>query len=193
MTKPKNRVQWRRVLSCYVFTFMEVLASRLAMVERLLIRWRTPAFSKEIALLNITPEEKVLHIGCGAYPSASLDIARGRHAHIVGIDNNIIAVRLAQSYIKRKQLTSLITVKLADGVRYPLEQFDAIFIAINVWPIDAVLSHCARTMKPTARILVKGSHDDLVSVLEKEEFQQAFYIAATLKHPTSESFLLKKK
>jgi precorrin-6B methylase 2 len=74
-----------------------------------------------------------------------------------------------------------------------LDRFDVIFIAINVWPIDAVLSHCARTMKPTARILVKGSHDDLTAVLEKEEFRQTLFIAATLKHPTSESFLLKKK
>jgi len=193
MSTPKSRLQWHRVVSCYVFTFMEILASRLTMVERLLIRWRTPAFSKEIALLQVAPEEKVLHIGCGAYPSASLDIARGRHAQVVGIDNNIIAVRLAQSYIKRKQLTSLITIELADGVSYPLDRFDVIFIAINVWPIDAVLSHCARTMKPTARILVKGSHDDLIEVLEKKEFHQALSIAATLKHPTSESFLLKKK
>ena len=117
----------------------------------------------------------------------------GGHARVVGIDNNIIAVRLAQSYIKRKHLASLITVELADGVRYPLADFDVIFIAINVWPIDTVLSHIANNMKPTARILVKGSHDDLVAVLEKEEFRDAFVIAATLKHPTSESFLLKKK
>ncbi len=193
MQKSKSRLQWHRVLSCYVFTFMEILASRLTLVERLLIRWRTPAFSKEIALLDIQQDENVVHIGCGAYPTASLDIARGRHAHVVGIDNNIIAVRLAQSYIKRKHLTSLISVELADGVSYPLGRFDVIFIAINVWPIDAVLSHCARDMKTSARILVKGSHDDLVAVLEKEEFRQTFDIAATLKHPTSESFLLKKK
>lgn len=193
MSKPEGRVQWRRVVSCYVFTFMEILASQLTMVERLLIRWRTPAFSKEIALLDVQPEEQVLHIGCGAYPSASLMIAQGNHAHVVGIDNNIIAVRLAQSYIKRRHLTSLITVELGDGVNYPLDRFDVIFIAINVWPIDGVLSHCAQVMKPTARLLVKGSHDDLIAVLEKKEFKQAFSIAATLKHPTSESFLLKKK
>jgi 2-polyprenyl-3-methyl-5-hydroxy-6-metoxy-1,4-benzoquinol methylase len=193
MSTPKSRLQWHRIVSCYVFTFLEILASRLTMFERLLIKWRTPAFSKEISLLQVAPEEKVLHIGCGAYPSASLDIARGRHANVVGIDNNIIAVRLAQAYIKKKQLTSLIKVELADGVSYPLADFNVIFIAINVWPIDAVLSHCARTMKPTARILVKGSHDDLTAVLDKEEFRHAFSIGATLKHPNSESFLLKKK
>jgi precorrin-6B methylase 2 len=163
------------------------------MFERLLTRWRTPVFSQEIALLQITAEEKVLHIGCGAFPSASLFIAQGRHAQIVGIDNNSIAVKLAQSYIRRKQLTSLITIEEGNGVSYPLAGFDVIFIAINVWPIDAVLSHCAHTMKPTARILVKGSHDDITTLLEKDEFRMVFSITATLKHTTSESFLLRKK
>jgi len=185
--------QWRRVFSCYVFTFLEICASQFDVFDRMLTRWRTPMFSREISLLHIAPTEKVLHIGCGAFPSASVMIAQGRHTKVVGIDNNSIAVKLARSYIKRKQLSSVITIQEGDGVSYPLGDFDVVFIAINVWPIDAVLSHCARTMKPTARILCKGSHDDITRLLQKEEFRSAFSVRESLKRPKAESFLLTKK
>lgn len=185
--------QWRRVFSCYVFTFLEICASRLEVFDRMLTRWRTPVFSWEIRVLNIAPTEKVLHIGCGAFPSASVLIAQTKQAQVVGIDNNTIAVKLARSYIKRKQLSSLITIQEGDGVSYPLGDFDVVFIAINVWPIDAVLLHCARTMKQTARILCKGTHDDLTKILQREEFHSVFSVSETLKHPKAQSVLLTRK
>jgi len=186
-------LRWRRALSSYGFTLLEILASRLTIFEQLLTRWRISAFSQEIQLLNVTPHEKVLHIGCGAFPSASLLIARNGSAHVTGIDNNQIAVRLAQSYINKKHLSCQITIEYGNGATYPLQDFDAIFIAINVWPIDRVLSHLAETMKPTARILCKGSHQDILILLKKKEFQQSFSIASQLQHPKTEAFLLTKK
>jgi precorrin-6B methylase 2 len=185
--------QGGRMLSCYVFTFLEICASRFTLFDRMLTRWRTPVFSQEIDLLQIAAEEKVLHIGCGAFPSASLFIAQGKHARVVGIDNNTLAVKLAQSYIRKKQLTSLITIEKGDGIRYPLAGFDVIFIAVNVWPIDAVLLHCACTMKPTARILVKGTGDDVTALLKEEEFGLAFSVTATIERPKMQSFVLTKK
>lgn len=186
-------MHWRRMLSCYVFTLLEILASRFDVFERLLTRWRETVFRKEIDLLRIDKTEKVLHIGCGAFPSASLIIARERHARVVGIDNNSIAVKLAQSYVRRKKLSSLITIEQAEGTRYPLRDFDVIFIAINVWPIDKVLSHCASDMKPAARILVKGTHDDLTALFQKDEFRAAFSITQKLTHPKTQSFVLTQK
>lgn len=186
-------LHWHRMFSCYIFTFLEICASRFTIFDRMLTRWRTLVFSQEINLLQIAATEKVLHIGCGAFPSASLFIARGRHAHVVGIDNNSIAVKLAQSYICRNQLTSLITIEKGDGVSYHLAEFDVIFIAINVWPIDAVLLHCARSMKPTARILVKGTRNDITTLLKKEEACLVFSVTATLEYPKTQSFILTKK
>jgi precorrin-6B methylase 2 len=183
----------RRIISCYGFTFFEILAARLNSFDRLLTQWRKPVFFQEIQTLDISPQDHVLHLGCGAFPSASVFIAQEKHAQVVGIDNNRIAVRLAQSYIKKKHLSDSITIEYGDGTTYPIGSFDVIFIAINVWPIDRVLTHIADSMKPSARILCKGSHHDVAALFEKKEFQSRFTVVSRLQHPKTESFLLRKK
>lgn len=183
---------WRRFLSSVFFTVLEIFATKMNICDSLLTKWREPVLSREIQMLNIIPSEKVLHLGCGAFPSASISIAKKKRAHVIGIDNNYIAMKLARSYIKKKHLSDGVTIEYGDGSNYPVQDFDIIYIAINVWPIDKVLFHLAQTMKPTARILCKGSHQDIITLLKKKEFQSQFSVASTLKDPKSQSFLLIK-
>jgi protein-L-isoaspartate O-methyltransferase len=183
---------WRRFLSSVFFTLLEIFAAKMNLFNSLLTKWREPVFSRKIQMLNISPSEKVLHLGCGAFPSASIFIAKKKRTHVVGIDNNYFAIKLARSYIKKKHLSDVVTVEYGDGTNYPVQDFDIIYIAINVWPIDKVLFHLAQTMKPTARILCKGSHQDINAFLQKKEFQSQFSVSSTLEDPKSQSFLLIK-
>jgi len=160
--------------------------------DSLLTKWRKPVLSHEIQMLNIIPSEKVLHLGCGAFPSATISIAKEKKTHVVGIDNNYIAMKLARSQIKKKNLSDFVAIEYGDGTNYPVQDFDIIYIAINVWPIDKVLFHLAQTMKPTARILCKGSYQDINNLLKKKEFQSLFSVSAALDYPRIQSFLLKK-
>jgi precorrin-6B methylase 2 len=186
-------VNWRRFLSCSLFTLLEIIAVKIYLFDSLLTKWRTPVLNTELQMLAIQPSEKVLHLGCGAFPSATLQIAQGKGRPVVGIDNNYIAVKLAQSYIKKKGLSNLVTIEYADGISYPIHDFDVIYIAINVWPIDKVLFHLAQTMKSSARILCKGFHQDIAELLNKKEFHVLFSIHATLDYPKIQSFVLTKK
>ena len=183
----------RRVVSCYTYTLYEILATWNPFFERLLMTWRQPAISQEVAALHPTAGEKILHLGCGSLPTASLLIAQAAPVHVVGIDNNKMAVRLAQGFIKRKKLAESITIQYGDGGYFPIGDFDAIFIAINVWPLDRVLRHLATTMKPSARILCRSSHDDAESILKADEFTSVFTINSILKHPNTESVLLSRR
>ncbi len=180
----------RRVISCYTYTLLEILATRSSYFERLLMTWRRPVFSKEIAALHPIPGEKILHLGCGSLPTASLLIAQTAPVHVVGIDNNKIAVRIAQGFIKRKNLTETITIQYGDGGYFPVNDFDAIFIAINVWPLDRVLRHLATTMKLSARILCRSNHDDVEAMLKTDEFSSVFAIDSILKYPNAKSAIL---
>jgi len=186
-------LNWRRFLSSSLFTMLEILAVKINVFDHLLTKWRKPVLLLEIQMLNILPSEKVLHLGCGAFPSATILIAKQKKAHVVGIDNNNIAVKLARSCIKKKALSNLVTIEHGDAIYFPVLDFDVIYIAINVWPIDKVLKHLAQTMKPTTRILCKGSHKDIATLLKNTEFQSLFSTYSTLEYPKIQSFILMKK
>jgi protein-L-isoaspartate O-methyltransferase len=196
--RKKNKIlfefptNWKRFLSCSFFTLLEILATKMNLFDSLLTKWRNSVISREIQMLNIIPSEKVLHLGCGAFPSATIFIAKKKRTYVVGIDNNYIAMKLAQSYIKKKNLSDLVTIEYGDGTNYPVQDFDIIYIAINVWPIDKVLVHLAQTMKPTARILCKGSYQDINALLKIKEFKSQFLVSSTLELPKIQSFLLVK-
>ncbi len=180
----------RRFLSCSLFT---ILAVQTTFFDSLLTRWRQPIMTAEIQMLHIDSSENVLHLGCGAFPSAAIAIATKKKTHVVGIDNNSIAVKLARLCVKKKGLSSLITIEYGDGVHFQVSDFDVIYIAINVWPIDQVLLHLGQTMKPTARILCKGAHQDIIALLKQKEFDSLFSICSTLEYPKMQSFLLLRK
>jgi ubiquinone/menaquinone biosynthesis C-methylase UbiE len=188
----KFPTNWKRFLSSLIFTLLEIFATQMNLFDSLLTKWRKPVLSHEIRMLNIIPSEKVLHLGCGAFPSATISIAKEKKTHVVGIDNNYIVMKLARSYIKKKNLSDLVTIEYGDGTNYPIQDFDIIYIAINVWPIDKVLFHLAQTIKPTARILCKGSYQDINNLLKKKEFQSLFSVSTTLEYPRIQSFLFTK-
>jgi protein-L-isoaspartate O-methyltransferase len=188
----KTKVNWRRKFSCYNFTALEILATQLSFVDAVLTRWRKPVFLKELQLASIPPHAHVLHLGCGSVPSISVFIAQETDACIVGIDNNSIAVRLAQRYIKKKGLADRITIRFGDGMDFPVHEFDAIFIAISVWPIDRVLYHLGKNAKSSVQIICKGAKEDIALLLKQKEFQDMFSLRRTIEFPNSQLFLLTK-
>ncbi|MDH7507687.1 MAG: hypothetical protein QHH15_07905, partial [Candidatus Thermoplasmatota archaeon] len=101
--------------------------------------------------------------------------------------------RLAQSYIREKDLTDKIEIAYADGIDFPAEQFDFIFIAINVWPIELVLKHLYNNTKPDAKIIYKGIKNDIVELFEKSRLKDLYYIENVAKNQKTYSFLLTKK
>jgi len=191
-TSSKTLTNFRRKISCYEFSFLEFLAVKFTFFYRLLMNWRTSVFLREITEAKITASDKVLHMGCGTLPSASIFIAEHCKAHVVGIDNNKTAVRLARDYISKKGLGEWITIEYGDGASYPLADFDVIFIAINVWPIDTVLRHIAQHGKNKVRIICKDVKDDIPPLIATEEFRDIFSIVHTIQHERSQSLLLEK-
>jgi ribosomal protein L11 methylase PrmA len=190
---PAAIINWRRKLSCYEFGFLELLATRIDFFYQLLIKWRKPVFLNEIKMANVSSKDKVLLIGCGILPSETIMIVEETNAKVVTIDNNIVAVKHAKSFIRRKGLANSITIERADGINYPVEDFDVIFIAINVWPIDLVLRHLSTQMKTNARVLCKGIKNDIIDVLEKKGLYDVFSVDLASQNPKTQSFLLTKK
>ncbi len=183
----------RRILYCYIFNILELLAVHTRFFHHLLMKWRKPVYLQEIHLANIRPVEQVLHIGCGIFPTETMLIATETKASVVGIDNSYTAVRLARNYIQKRGLEQTVTIQLGDGKDFPVDQFAVVFVAINVFPIDSVLIHLSKQMKKNGRIICKSFKCDIPQVLTRQNITSIFSIEQVLKNPKSHSYLLRKQ
>ena len=154
------------------------------------MKWRSPVFLKEIKMANVTSQDKVLHIGCGLFPTASIIVAEETKANVTGIDKNKIALKFAKKIVEKKNLSDLITIEFGDGVNYDVKSFDVIFIAINVWPIDHVLQHLSSQIKKDARIVCRGVEQDMENIFRKKPLLDLYSIEKKTVNPKTHSFLL---
>ena len=144
-------------------------------------------------MANITKNDKILLIGCGIFPTHSIIIAQGKNAKVTGIDNSPRAVKLAKKYVKKIGLSDLIKIKLSDGINYELKDFNVVFIAINVYPINAVLNHLSENLRKGSKVICRSNKNDILLALKQEKLEKKFTVAKRLQNPRSQSFLLIKK
>lgn len=183
------QINLRRIISCYYYSFLELLAVKTKLFNEFLMKMRKPIFLNEIKMANITKNDKVLLIGCGIFPSETIEIAEQTGADVVCIDNSINVVKSAKKFVKKKKIGNNIKIEHGNGVDYPISDFDVIFVAINVWPIDLVLKNILNNMKSDARVMCKSINNDIMTVIKNENFN----IVSKLENPKTQSFLLKKK
>jgi protein-L-isoaspartate O-methyltransferase len=162
---------------------------------------RKPAVINEIEKIKISPDENILVIGSGIFPSTPIIISEISNNHVIGIDNNVKAVNLSKSYIEKKGLNKKIEIKYSDGTCYPVKEYDLVFVVINVWPINNVLEYLARNMKSGSRLICRGIKNDISSIYYEEKLSQAFTLVSSSefpmttfsKYPMTQSFLFIKK
>jgi len=183
----------RRIYSCYTFSFFELLAVKSKFFDRILTDTRKPYFTNEINMAKVASKDRVLHIGCGIHPTHCILIAKLTNAEVVGIDNSKKAVKLARKYVKKMNLSKLVTIEFACGEDYPVDKFDIIFVAINVFPIDDVLKNLSKKLKKGTRILCKSIKSDITDLVEKQGFSKDFEIVESCDNPVTKSYLLMKK
>jgi protein-L-isoaspartate O-methyltransferase len=186
-------INWRRKLLFYEFILLEFLAIKINIFSKLLQKWRTPIFLRDIQMAKITECDKVFFIGCGMLPSAPILIAEETNATVVTIDNNKRAYMYGKEYIKRMNLSDKILVKYGDGITYPIHDFDVIFIAINVWPLQDVLQNLSENLKSGARVICKGLKNDVTITLKSDNLSDDFSVEDVIDNPKTQSFLFIKK
>jgi hypothetical protein len=183
---------WKRKITCYKFSFLEFLSLKIKPVYNLLMGWRRPVFIKEVKMAKVTSDDKVLLIGGGILPSESMIITQETNASVVTIDNNKSACKHAEIFIKKRGLTDKITIKHADGIDFPVKDFDVVFIAISVWPIDVVFKNLSKNLKKGARIMCKSYKEDITGLLKNEGVLDSFRLESKIDNPSTKSYLFVK-
>jgi SAM-dependent methyltransferase len=182
-----------RVLSCYWYLFLELLAVKTRFFNRILSGWRRPYYVNAVRISDVKSTDKVLFIGSGIFPSQCITIAEESGANVTGIDNSKKAIDLSIKYLDKVGLSDKIRIEYADGVNYPVQDFDVVFIAVNVWPINGISNHLAKNLKKGAKVLCKSYENDIPMILSREKLDGVFEVKEKLENPVTQSYLLIKK
>lgn len=199
MKKDKNNrlstflTNCHRILSCYFYLSLELLAVKTYFFNRILTQMRRIYYVNAVKIADVKPKDKVLFIGSGILPSQCIIIAEETGANVVGVDNSKKVVDLSNKYINKIGLSDKIYIKHGDGAKFPTKDFDAVFIAINVWPINIVLKNLAKSLKKGTKVLCKSYDDDIPQVLINEKLNDVFEVKEKLVNPLTQSYLLIKK
>jgi predicted RNA methylase len=190
-------INMRRRTICYRFIFLELLARKINYFYRSLSNYRRKVISEELKIAKVSPKDKVLFIGCGMLPSTPMIIAEEKVAKkITTIDNSRKTAKMAESYISKKGLSDKIKIEYGDGASYPVENFDIIFLAGDVWPLEPILKNLSSNMKKNAKLICREIKDDINLFLKEEELYDKFSFESSSEHPAGsdyKSILLIKK
>ena len=180
--KRLKRIDFRRKFLCYKYLLEEFLAKYIKYFDNHLRNYRKKTVTDELKNLNISPDDKVLFIGCGILPSTPIMLAENTDVkEIITIDNS-------ETYVNKKGLSDRIKIKHADGVTYSVENYDVIFIAGNVWPIKSVLKNLSINMKENANLICRNIRKDIDYIFKEEGLNDYFSIKSSSKHPHGPEF-----
>jgi len=133
--------------------------------------------SNEIKLGKITPEDKVLNIGCGAIPFSAIYIARLVGGEVEAIDYDGSACIQAQKCIAKLNLTDKINIKKGNGINYEVNDFNVILVALQAEPKDKILDNLYNNTEPGTHLIFrkprkqfKGQYDQLPTKYKIDDY-----------------------
>ncbi|PIS13552.1 MAG: hypothetical protein COT67_01170 [Candidatus Tagabacteria bacterium CG09_land_8_20_14_0_10_41_14] len=135
----------------------EKIASKITLLEKIYIKLCSKMIKNEILGTEITPADKILHIGCGSIPYTALLITNATKTPVTAIDNDPDAIRNAKILIKKTGKNyPLVTLQCADGNDIAVSDFDVIFVSNSVKPKKIILERIISSMKEGARLVYRN-------------------------------------
>jgi 2-polyprenyl-3-methyl-5-hydroxy-6-metoxy-1,4-benzoquinol methylase len=111
----------------------------------------------EIRFANPRRGLRILCVGAGPIPHTALRIVAETDAIVDAIDNRPWVVRCAMRSVKRFGVAERVRIVLADGLRYPLDSYDIIFIANHVSSKGAIVRRLQSEARPGAIAVLRNS------------------------------------
>jgi 2-polyprenyl-3-methyl-5-hydroxy-6-metoxy-1,4-benzoquinol methylase len=139
----------------FFWIFIDNTAYKFEIIAKLYNKLVSKVYKNEYQELKISSDEKVLHIGCGAYPLTEITLARSTDAKIVGIDRNKRAIKLANDIINKKDLQKKIKIEHGNGMTYSVKEFNLIIVSSCTIPILNVVDYIFKNANNDCKIIVR--------------------------------------
>ena len=81
------------------------------------------------------------------------------NAKIIAIDKDKKAINEAKIFLSNKNMNSKIELKYANGLDYPLDEFDVIIILYGVKNLEKFFDYMYDNVKTDARIIVRPNNE----------------------------------
>jgi len=168
---PKFRVDPFKGFMDYAYVVFEKFACSFRFISKYYLQLYDELVEKEIEMANITSKDNVLVIGCGSLPATSVLSAMKSRAKTVAIDCDANAVENACTFVKSIGLEGDIEIKHADGLSYPVKDYDVIYALYGVKQQKEMLEYLAKNVNGNARIVFRTTEDSFKNLVGKD-----FYI-----------------
>lgn len=184
-------------LTALLFVIFEKTGSNFEIISRNYIKIYCDVVKEEIRLANISPDDILLVIGCGSIPSTSIILAKETNIQIVALDNDPKAVIKASQYVKNHNLQDKIKIQFSDDAKYPVKDFDVIFVLYGVKHQLQLLRYLSKNISEKTRIIYRTTNN-IKNKTQADEVQlsklfQIKNVARTKSFGSMDSFLLLKK
>ena len=156
---PKFRKESLKKFMDFSYVVFEKFVNKFDVISYNYLKLYAELVEKEINMANISPEDSILVIGCGSLPSTSALIAMKTDADIVSIDNDQKAINDANSFLKNLDIDDKIKLECADGLYFPVDDFDVIFILYGVKQQENILKYLFDNIKDDTRLILRTATD----------------------------------
>jgi len=154
--KIKLQIHLIKNISNYYWWFIDNLAHNLdKLAETYYKKSIGSEYRREYKTFDISKEDKVLHIGSGAFPLTEITLAETIGTSVIGIDKNLNAVKSANDVIYKKNLHDKIKIYHGNGIDYPVKNFDVIIVSSCASPMIKIVEHIFEAAKSNTRIIIR--------------------------------------
>ncbi len=195
---PKFRRSSFKNIMDYAYIIFEKIAINFEFLRLGYINIYKELVKKEVNNVNIKPKNSVLVIGCGSIPTTTLLIFKYSNSkRIVSIDRDSKAIKNSLNLIKKSDLYDNLQFEQADGINYPIEDFDFIFVLYGIKKQKKLLEYISKNMGKDSRILFRTTNAFFIKSLGGKDFLSTlFNIEKSIiadRFDETISFVLKKK
>lgn len=115
-----------------------------------------PMLEKEMKMVHVRKNDRIIHIGCGALPLTALYLGKQGFS-VLAVDRDKKALEKAQELVRRSGMENRIQFLLHDGKEMDYSPYDIIWISLHATPREAIQKQAFHTMKEGARVICRNS------------------------------------
>jgi ubiquinone/menaquinone biosynthesis C-methylase UbiE len=164
---PKYKKNKLKLIMDFLYVIFEKFAIKFNIISLNYLDLYADLVRKEIEMAEITSNDSILVIGCGTLPSTSLLLYNETNAKIVAVDKDKNAINGAKKFLSNIQITDKIILKHANGLDYPLNDFNVIFILYGVKYIEKIIDYLDKKANKNSKIIVRTNDQIDVKLFDK--------------------------